>query len=355
MKLFVYGSLKPGQLGDDFFSRNRIQIRKLGKATLRDFQLLDFDGVPLANESKGSEIIGQLLEIQTPSVDRARLLLEQYEGFSSLPRSPNWARPIRWASGNVYLTTDSSEHMAEFFSLNSASLDDEDRLRLSKVESSEWNMAHDQVFLRVLPTLWLEIERITRLGPLHSSEEQGTYASLEQYVRLLGGYMVLYTCLERFVRHRFGPTRIITRLNADDSRPSVSKLLEREYFGRQLDWFAIEIEDLQVYEMRSAARNVSLREKPPRFWQIVRNNLSHQSKVPTHLNYRLVLAAAVTLGDFLPQCLLNSPCEVGQQFSSTWRKMSEETLGGRPIFPPERQHLQKLYLATTSHYTPLDQ
>lgn len=354
MKLFVYGSLKPGQLGDDFFSRNRLEIRKLGKAILRNFQLLDFDGVPLAGEYQDSEIVGQLLEVQTTSVNKARVLLEQYEGFSSSPEPPIWVRPIRWEKSTVHTANDESAHVAEFFSLNSALLNDEDRLRLSVVESNEWNMAHDQVFLQVLPTVWWEIERITRLGPLRTYEKQETNESLERYVRLLGSYMVLYTCLERFVRHRFGPTRIPKGLGKGRRPPSISELLDKEYFRQSKEWFEVELDNLYVYEMKSTATNVSLREKPPRFWQIVRNNLSHQSKVPTFMNYQLVLAAAVTLGDFLPQCLLNSPGEVGQQFSSSWRKVSENAPGKSSQLPPKRQQLQRLYLATTSQYTPLD-
>lgn len=348
MKLFVYGSLKPGQLGSDFFSRNSIDIRKLGRATLRNFQLVDFDGVPLADAIRDSEIVGQLLEIQTPCVAKARTLLEQYEGFSSSLQSPIWARPIRWESGTVHIAADNSEHSANFFALNSASLNDEDRLRLSIIESTEWNMANDQVFLQVLPTVWWEIERITRLGPLPSSEIEGGTESLERYVRLLGSYMVLYTCLERFVRHRFGPTRIIRGLGERENPPSISTLLEKEYFKSPEDWFAIELDDLQVYEMKKSAKNVSLRRAPSKFWQIVRNNLSHQSKVPTFQNYQLVLAAAVTLGDFLPQSLLNSPNEVGQKFSSGWRKIGERASGEMSKFPPQRQHLQMLYRSMAS-------
>lgn len=351
MKLFVYGSLKPGQLSDDFFSRNRIEIRKLGKAKLRNFQLVDFDGVPLADVRKGCEIVGQLLEIQSPSVPRARALLEQYEGFSNSASPPDWARPVRWESETVYLTTGDSEHpvpSVHFFALARNSLHDEDRLRLSDVESTEWNMANDQVFLHLLPTVWWEIERIARLGPLPSSEVQGSIESFERYVQLLGGYMVLFTCLERFVRHRFGPTRIFTGLRRGAYRPSVSTLLHGAYFKPHQDWFAIELENLQVYEMRSEPTVVSLQERPAKYWQIVRNNLTHQSKEPTYRNYQLVLAAAVTLGDFLPQCLLNSPNEAGQQFSNKWRRVSEKVSGGKSKFPPPRQHLQKLYQVMNS-------
>jgi hypothetical protein len=163
--------------------------------------------------------------------------------------------------------------------------------------------------------------------------------------------MVLYTCLERFVRHRFGPTRFIEPSRENQRQKTVSRLLEQEYFSRnrqaesRSNWFNIDLEGVEVFEMGSRANNILLSQRPTKFWHIVRNNLSHQSKVPTYVNYRLVLAAAVTLGDFLPQCLLNSQIEVGQQFSQNWRKMSESLPHGVTKFPPLKQHLQQIYIS----------
>jgi gamma-glutamylcyclotransferase (GGCT)/AIG2-like uncharacterized protein YtfP len=351
MKLFVYGSLKPGQLGHDFFRRNQISVSAHGRALLRDFQLADFDGVPVAVAAKDNQIYGQLLEIEGENIASARTALELYEGFSSATDPPIWARPIRWESGTVELDSETTINSVEFFALHQSALNDDDRERLSVVESDEWNMSKDQVFLRVLPTVWRELEQIAQLGELPSKDAEPSYDSDMRYVHLLGCYMVLYTCLERFVRHRFGPTRFIEPPRGQQRPSSVAVLLGQEYFSRsrqaesRSNWFDVAIEGVEVFEMASRASNVSLSQKPARFWHIVRNNLSHQSKVPTYVNYRLVLAAAVTLGDFLPQCLLNSPNEVGQQFSQSWRKISESLPNGVTQFPPPEQHLQKIYLS----------
>lgn len=338
MKLFVYGTLKPGEPGNIFFGQNHIQIDSEELADLKGFALYDWDGLPIAMAASddASRTRGYLLEIRGDDASGVLDKLDKYERGDG-----DHTRPLK--RKNVTVSAKSGDHEAWVFVLDDSGNGRQAAKQLRRspmVEDGNWTMAEDTIFESIFPVVYEHLRLL--LGRENNS-------SLDEYhVQLLGQFLVLYSCLERFCLHRFGPRRynFVQRPGRSGDRESVQQRLHREYFetGISEAWFhPLSKED--VYDSTTMMK-FHLSKSPTFFWATVRNNSAHQGKSAREEHLRLLKVAAASLGDFLALALINLGKESDSREQGTSRisavssrlKQSWNRIGFNPI----ESHLQSL-------------
>jgi len=309
MKLFVYGTLKPGEPGNDFFRQHNVQISSKEEAHLKGFALYDWDGLPIAMavSDNTSRTSGYLLEIGGADTSVVLDKLDKYECGDG-----DHTRPLK--RQKVTVSAKSGDHEAWVFALDESSSGKRAAARLKtslRVADGNWTMAEDAIFKHIFPVVHRNLRLL--IG------QEGDSPLDEKHVELLGQFLVLYTCLERFCLHRFGPRRYHFGPQPDKGRDreSVQKLLHEEYFetGASQAWFH-PLSKKDVYDS-TTMRNFSLSKKPTFFWATVRNNAAHQGKSAREEHVQLLKVAAASLGDFLALALINLGTESGSREQGT--------------------------------------
>ena len=335
MKLFVYGTLKPGEPGNYFFGQNHISIDSAELAVLKGFALYDWDGLPIAMAHKDGDsdvarrVVGYLLEIRGNAASGVLNKLDKYERGDG-----DHTRPLN--RQKVTVSAKSGDHEAWVFVFDKSSNGGKAAARLGISEivaDGNWTMAEDAIFKRTFPVVHRNLQRLI-------GQENGSSLD-KKHVELLGQFLVLYTCLERFCLHRFGPRRYHfgPRPDKGRDRESVQKRLHEEYFetGVSEAWFhPLSKED--VYDS-TTMRNFSLSKKPTFFWATVRNNSAHQGKSDRVEHVQLLKVAAASLGDFLALALINLGTESDSREQGTSRisdvslrlKQSWNQIGFNPV------------------------
>jgi hypothetical protein len=169
-------------------------------------------------------------------------------------------------------------------------------------------MANDPLFLRVFPIAYNDTKTL-----LDSRIRDDEY-----HVRLLGSFLVLYSCLERFGLHLYGPRRY-----ASKDRVPLQKLLKNDYFKppKVHSWFR-PLSERVVFDSDTMSSR-SLTGTPPHIWATIRNNSSHQGKAGIHDHTDLLRVAISSLGDFLALALINlNESQTGPDRVATSRQRS---------------------------------
>lgn len=301
MKLFVYGTLRPDHPGFCFFEDQGFSIEEpTRRAQLAGYELRNWDGLPIAIESQNptSRVHGFLLNIldQSHSKVDIKSRLDKYELGEGEYRRKLELR-------HVDLTINSSVVPAQAYVLRKLKFEIESHVLDSEtVDSGDWTMAQDRLMRRVFPLVAKKLDNAI-CGWTQMDKEQ-------RFIELLGIFLVMYTCLERFGLFLFGPRRY-KREDKDkdkDRHPLQNLLAERYFKSRQVSeetdkWFQVVLSSaIQVLDSDTMNRWV-LGEDPARFWSTVRNNTAHQGKSPNPDSDLLVLVAASTLADFLAGAL----------------------------------------------------
>ena len=314
MKLFVYGTLRPDHPGFRFFEEQGFSMEEPPKcAQLIGYELHNWDGLPIAIESLNptSRVNGFLLNIFEPqpnsSADIKRRLDEYELGEGQHKR--------KLELRHVDLTVNSSVVPAQAYVLGKVESEVETHVRDSEtVESGNWTMAQDRLIRKTFPLLAKNLKNLICAWNQTDKEQR--------FIVLLGIYLVMYTCLERFGLFLFGPRRY--KHEGKDRHP-LQNLLTDHYFESQRfndetnKWFQIVLSGAtQVLDSDTMNRWV-LGNDPARFWSTVRNNTAHQGKSPNPDSDFLVLVAASTLADFLAGALSSiSPGEIGTELVKSW-------------------------------------
>ena len=197
MKLFVYGTLKPDQPGHRFLQQSAL-VRSIAEraATMPNFVLCDWDGLPIAmrphiNQHPGdSRVRGYLLDIDTESDQELLEHLDLYE------LGKDHKRNLILESQPV-LTNENEVVIACVYVFNEERAGPALKARLNPsllIPGGNWTMADDWVLTKVLPNAYRHAENL-----LASSERD-----VAHHVKILGTYLVLYSCLERFGLHLYG-------------------------------------------------------------------------------------------------------------------------------------------------------
>lgn len=313
MNLFVYGTLRPDHPGSKFFKElDFAQTWSFEKAHLQGYELRNWDGLPIAIESfnPSSRIHGFLIQfggLNSERTSELEKLLDAYEiGTGDFSRQLERRTVEVWAEStkvcaNAYLLHRKLKDVVGAHVRES-----------EKIESGEWTMAQDRLLRNVLPRLAKNLNQT--IASWNSTDSE------ERFVSLMGTYLVLYSCLERFGLFLFGPRKFKRK-----DRESLQQLLKTEYFGGRngkqvtTGWFdVLHSNATEVLDSDTMTPHVVGRE-PPMFWAAVRNNSAHQGKTSNPETDFLVLLAASTLADFLTGAMMNlAEGEISAHLARSW-------------------------------------
>ena len=325
MRLFVYGTLKPDHPGfTEFFDRQEFRIATFPKAQLSGYKLLDWDGLAVAAPSSDATwkvINGFLLEVIAPEEKEALKLLDLYEiGDGDRPED-TYPRPLERKEVEVECDGTKVKAWAYVLSERRAKQTVE-RTITHEIETGHWTMADDRLYRTIFPLAALELRE--SLG--EEDRELG-------HVKTLGMYLVIYSCLERFGLHVFGPRRF-----REGDRDALQKLLKDRYFKTERSesrtasptWFQVHegFAKLKVHDSTSM-NSCMIGKAPTTFWAMVRNNTAHQGKDSSEEHRNLVRVAAASLTDFLVMALTSHNREIGESLRASWEKYGLRVIPGQ--------------------------
>lgn len=264
--LFVYGSLKPGELA---FPQVEPFVEAAVDVELAGHRLRSRDGLPLLVES-GDGVLGALLVFDDVT-----------SGYATVRRFEP-SRHYRWAPRGVELTVFGSPLRAN------ALLGIRPDTGAEQEHLSAWSCADDPVFVRGLP-----IAASLALPWLQPS------ASLDGLFHLQSAYLLLWSVVERLTALRFGPVA-----------PPMQRLRLLSLDQQWATWFRaaeVPMGERRVVDSRDPADKVRLKPDGSNawsYWYQVRSNLSHRGK-GAHRDVRIVADAFIDVHDVLRAMLLS--------------------------------------------------
>ncbi|SBT40340.1 hypothetical protein [Micromonospora narathiwatensis] len=267
LPLFVYGSLKPGELAfgliEPFVNGTRpIEATVAGLIRLRD-------GLPLFDPSATGRVRGFLLFFSASKADEAWNIVADFEPGTQ----------YSWETTEA-VTEDGRSVMANV--LAGAKL----QHGVSGDPVPEWSAGHD-------PVLGEGLAEARRL--VLEAAPQGVRAQPDgpefwrQFFRLQASYLLLWSVVERYTALRYGP--------ALEPGPRVRRLGDDPAFQAALK--TVGAKHGSVVDSRDPTDTIKLRPDGTggaRYYYQVRSNLSHRGK-GAFRDARLVLKAVVELHD----------------------------------------------------------
>lgn len=266
LPLFVYGSLKPGELAHEQIAT---MVRESALARLDGYGLWVRDGLPFAATHTGESVPGYLLFPRQEATDEFYRVVRAYEG-SEL-----------YSEQTVVVDTPSGGVEARAFIGRRAS-----RGHPEAMVHGAWSVRTDPLFVFGLDAVHrsavnlLPKVRELRPGLVETAE------FWDAFVPLQGLYLVLSSVVERYATLRFGqslpPTEKFAVLDRDPrARAAVEEARPPEF---------------SVVDSRSANSPRSTSRAPFTAWYQVRNNLTHRGKGGYH-DIDLVRDAVIGLHD----------------------------------------------------------
>lgn len=265
--VFVYGSLKPGELA---FPQIERYIRVATEnVELRDHRLLSRDGLPLLVEG-GDGVFGALLEFDEPA-----------SGYATVRRFEP-SKHYRWAPLGVEVALSGARARANaLLGIKPTAGAEQEHLQV-------WSSADDPVFTCGVPTAaslarpWLPPK-----------------GSLDELFHLQAAYLLAWSVIERLTALRFGP-----------AVPPMERLRQLSLLQAWSTWFnAAEVPagERRVVDSRDPDDKVRLKRDGSNawgYWYQVRSNLSHRGK-GAHSDVRIVAEAFIDVHDVLRVMLLD--------------------------------------------------
>ncbi|MFC8845816.1 MULTISPECIES: gamma-glutamylcyclotransferase [unclassified Micromonospora] len=272
LPLFVYGSLKPGELAfgliEPLVSRH-VEATVAGVIRLRD-------GLPLLGSSPAGRVHGNVLCFPADNLDEVWQVVADFEPGSQ----------YRWD------TTEAMTKDGQSVPVNV--LSGKKPQSFSGDPVSEWSARHDPVLNEGLT----EVRRLAlEAAPQGVPPQSDNPAFWHQFFRLQASYLLLWSVVERYTALRYGPAldpgNRVRRLGNDPAFQAALKDL-----GAKPD---------RVVDSRNPADSIALRPDGrggARYYYLVRSNLSHRGK-GAFRDARLVLKALVELHDAMLDMLAN--------------------------------------------------
>lgn len=287
---FVYGSLKPGELG---FRQIEHLIDDHEPARVDGYRIWIRDGLPGLKEEEELDpnrnwVDGHLLCAKEGKETELKSVIKSFETEATYKFDNVEARN----SSNVCVTA-----TATFFR--------RDQKNDDVFEWPTWSISDDVYFRYGLPTLFRTV---------HASKEitgpSGSIDFWQEYLPIMGSYMNLWTVLERYIEfsqpgHR--PNNEKARyceqcgaaLNNEKKGAMTSHLraIESSDAGKKAYGKVTHKNDVKVQPARDHPRKQS-KDRFLFHWRTARNNSVHRGK-SAHSDYRLVRNAALGLSEFL--------------------------------------------------------
>ena len=274
---FVYGSLKPEELG---FRRIESNVAQSYPAQLDDWQLGLRDGLPVVRESTGSTVNGFVLEAKPNRSDALDIGIRSFED------------PNTYVEDIATATTRDGEHLQ--VRVNAAKHPDNGEIE--EIESGSWSVSDDLVFRHALPVLYEQAHQVESGYPVGDD-----IAFWKGYLPLMGTLLNLWTVFERYVA--FAQPGLQT-LTTDNGVNRGSMTVSDHYLalhGSDLGSRILErvqtLPSYRIYRADSVRRPVRKR-VPWEYWYAVRNNAAHRGKSAIR-DVRIVQNAALGLSEAL--------------------------------------------------------
>jgi len=275
---FVYGSLKPNELG---FRQIERFIEVYENAKLNGYGLLIRDGLPGLEKRIGGIVDGYNLYAKPGQESELAFVIEQFEDPSLYEVCE--VEVINNSGADVQATSNFLRYIRNG--------------NPESIQSSTWSMCDDPLFKRGLPILY---------ATAHESEAfvglAGDMPSFwHNYLPVMGTFLNLWTVMERYVAFaQPGVKSVRSSKNLCSTAPTMSAHLK-----------ALRVSDEGVNAMKSVVtypnRHVWRADKvkravrthiPTEVWYQVRNNSAHRGKSAA-MDYNLVRNCALGLSEFL--------------------------------------------------------
>lgn len=277
---FVYGSLKPAELG---FRRIKSLIDHHEPAQLKGYRLLIRDGLPAIGDHKGNTrpVEGHLLYAKPGEESELASVIDAFE------------MPDNYEVHNVEVTN------ASGLSVNAVA----NFLRYPKngnpefIESSSWRVCDDAYFRHGLPTLFHAAQN--SIAGFHGHGNSPNF--WKDYLPIMGTFLNLCTVMERYVA--FSQPWInsdIYEKNRPEKPPTMQehlKALEQSDAGKKALVSVIHGPTTRVFRTDIGRVKISP-DRPLQYWYQVRNNSAHRGKSVIK-DYDLVRNSALGLSEFL--------------------------------------------------------
>ncbi len=274
---FVYGSLKPGELG---YRRIESCIAKSFPGQLDGWRLALRDGLPVVTKQSDSTVNGFVLEAKPDQLDALDLSIRSFED------------PNTYVESVATVTTPDNEPLQ--VRVNAAK--HPNKSPLEPVASGAWSVSDDLLFRHALPVLYQQAHQPERVYP--DSDEAAFW---ESYLPLMGTLLNLWTVFERYVAFA---QPALQNQSADDVGDKSGLTMADHYLalhgsdlGSQLIEHVRTLPTERVYRADRVRRAVRAN-VPWELWYTVRNNAAHRGKSAIR-DFRIVHDAALGLSEAL--------------------------------------------------------
>ena len=275
--LFVYGSLKPDELG---FEQIQEFVSNYSDASLRDHGLYIRDGLPVIKKNMpGESVEGVLLTIKRGMEEQFWAVVNEYEGKTNYKYE-----------NSTLVFSEGKEHVSGAFVGRKMGKGNPVRLY------SPWTTKLDPIFSQSFPLLHNDIsENLLKFTDV----EHDPRGYWEQMNKLLSHYLLLVSVLEHMTVVKFGGSK------KQEPMARIRKLQEsREYLNA---FGALSYKNnppIKVSDSRAVEDSLSssIPDQAIFAWYQVRSNLQHRGKTSL-FDAKLVQKSCVGLSNFLLEFL----------------------------------------------------
>jgi len=296
-KLFVYGSLKPGELGFEQIE-NLVSIH--GAAELHDFALYVRDGLPVIGKpAPGETVSGVLLSIHPGMEEEFWTVVTEYEGTTNYK-----------LENSLPVFLNGKEFLAGVFVGRKMGKGNPERLYTS------WASKLDPIFSQSFPLLHQDI---AGNALKFTDAEHDPVGYWSQMNRFLSQYLLLVSILEHLTVVKFGGSK------KQDPMVRIRKLQQSQGFARAFSVLIDERSNPPIKVSDSRAVEDSLSSSNPEqvllAWYQVRSNLQHRGKASL-FDAKLVQKSCIGLSNFILEYLRLNVLEI----EGEWEKLLGERL-----------------------------
>ena len=296
-KLFVYCSLKPGELG---FEQVEHLVSNHSAAKLNDFALYLRDGLPvISKQEPGASVTGVLLDINYGMENKFWKVVSEYEGTTNYK-----------LEDSLPVNSEGKEFLAGAFIGRKMGKGNPERLY------SPWSSKLDPIFSQSFPVLHRDIASNTLK---FTDAEHDPIGYWNQMNGLLSQYLLLVSILEHLTVVKFGGSK------KQEPMVRIRKLQQSKGFSNAFR----EINDekynpiVKVSDSRSVEDSLSSSNPAQALlaWYQVRSNLQHRGKASL-FDAKLVHKSCTGLSNFLFEYFKINV----QGIQSEWEKLLEAKL-----------------------------
>ena len=290
--LFVYGSLKPGELG---FEQIEAMVSNYSAAELHDFALYVRDGLPIIRKpAPGETVDGVLLTINAGMEEDFFRVVTEYEGATNYK-----------FENSIPIISEGKEHLSGAFIGRKMGKGNPERLYVP------WTSKLDPIFSQSFPILHRDIAGNSLKFTDAEHDPSGYWSQLN---KLLSQYLLLVSILEHLTVVKFGGSK------KQEPMVRIRKLQQSQGFASAFHSLADEKNNPPIKVSDSRAVEDSFSSSNPEqvllAWYQVRSNLQHRGKASL-FDAKLVQKSCVGLSNFLFEYLTMNIKEL----ESEWEKL----------------------------------